>query len=75
VTEGVNCRSPSNWPGASECRVLMARLGATAATSWHDRPGRGRWSYRVGLSSNWVDDPTQGDVLLLSEPVTVTVGR
>jgi hypothetical protein len=53
--------------------MTMARLGDTVAPRWRDTPGRGRWSYRVGLSANWVDDPTQGDVLMLSEPVTVAV--
>jgi hypothetical protein len=51
----------------------MSALASTPAASWRDRPGPGRWTYRVGLSSNWLDDPTQGDVLLLSEPVTVVM--
>ena len=57
--------------------ALIRRNGlpllAWPRAAWQDTPGPGRWSYRVGLSANWLNDRTKGDVLLLSEPVTVTV--
>ena len=28
-------------------------------------------TYRVGLMANWLDDPTRGDVLMISKPVRV----
>ncbi len=60
-------------PGADHCTFASEALGATRRTSAVDRPGPGRWTYRVGAAANWVDDPERGDVFLLSTPVTVTV--
>lgn len=36
-------------------------------------PGGGVWHYGVQLWANWRDDPSLGDMLLVSVPVTVTV--
>ncbi len=36
-------------------------------------PGPGTWTYRVGVSANWLDDVRLGDVYVVSDPVTVTV--
>ena len=38
-----------------------------------DHPPPGDWTYRIGLAANWLNDPTRGDVLLISEPVRVDV--
>jgi hypothetical protein len=51
----------------------MDVLAATPATRWVDHAPPGRWTYRVGLASNWLADPSLGDVLQLSAPTTVTV--
>ena len=62
-------------PGSApdDCRVFMD-LGPTArGTSLVDRPGPGTWSYRVGVAANWVDDPSLGDIYVISTPVTATV--
>jgi len=48
-------------------------LGATRAETFVDRPPHGSWDYRVGVSANWVNDLTQGDVYVLGRPVRVTV--
>jgi hypothetical protein len=29
------------------------------------------WDYRIGLAANWLNDPTRGDVLLVSPAVTI----
>jgi hypothetical protein len=71
--DGIACVPKTS--GASSCRVLMQLRPATRATSFVDAPGAGTHTYRVGLFANWVDDPNAGDVLLLSEPVRVTIGR
>ena len=60
-------------PGADRCIFSSEALGKVRRTSAVDRPGPGRWTYRVGAAANWVDDPEGGDVFLLSKPVTVTV--
>ncbi len=75
VLQGVNCYAPQVRPGAALCRVLMKTLGTTVGSNWVDRPSPGRWSYRIGLSANWLNDPTLGDVLVLSDAATVTVRR
>ena len=75
VLQGVNCDAPQVRPGAASCRVLMKTLGTTVGSSWVDRPSPGRWSYRIGLSANWLNDPSLGDVLVLSDATTVTVRR
>ncbi len=61
-------RNDSSW----DCELAMESR-ATRATSFVDRPGRGTWIYRIGIAANWLDDPTLGDVYVVSEPETVTV--
>jgi hypothetical protein len=60
-------------PGADTCTLVSVPRLVLRKTETGDRPGRGTWTYRVGVAANWVDDPDKGDVFLLSEPVTVTV--
>ena len=40
-------------------------------TAWpfDTSPVPGRHPYRVGVAANYLDDPTQGDVFVLSPPV------
>jgi hypothetical protein len=74
TVEGVKC-SRRSGSAASDCILnLTSDVGKTAGLSIVDRPGPGRWTYYVGMASNWLDDPDFGDVLLLSRPVTVAVG-
>ncbi len=68
---GVACAGDTG--GANQCNLYMDTIASTKATSFVDRPGPGRWTYRVGVAANWLDDPQFGDVTLLSRPVTVTV--
>ncbi|HZT44793.1 MAG TPA: glycosyltransferase family 39 protein [Gaiellaceae bacterium] len=73
VKEGVSCRERVG--GASkDCHLFMQRVAATRALTWVDRPPKGDWTYRIGLAANWLDDPTRGDVLLVSPPIDVTLG-
>jgi hypothetical protein len=71
--KGIRCLAHDLSPSVAQCQVQMQLLGTTSSTHWVDKPGRGRWVYRIGLGANWIDDPKLGDVLLLSDPVTVTV--
>jgi hypothetical protein len=68
---GLSCSGAGN--GANDCRLYMQTVGSTKARSFVDRPGPGKWTYRIGVAANWLDDPNFGDVTLLSRPVTVTV--
>ena len=58
---------------ADDCRLYMDAVGAASGTSYVDRPGAGTWSYRIGVSANWLDDFRYGDVYVVSAPVTITV--
>jgi hypothetical protein len=64
------CRSSG---GAANCFYIGIRIATTRETSVVDRPGRGTWTYRVGVATNWLDDPRMGDVFKVSPPVTVTL--
>ena len=59
--------------GAANCFFIGQIAERTRATSAVDSPGRGTWTYRIGVGANWVDDPKLGDVFTVSAPVTVTV--
>jgi hypothetical protein len=58
---------------ADNCIFYGVPVGATSAHSFVDHPGPGTWSYRIGVSANWLDDPALGDVTVISRPITVTV--
>jgi hypothetical protein len=59
---------------ADDCRLYMELVPtATRSASFLDRPGAGNWTYRIGVAANWLNDPTLGDIYLVSKPVSVTV--
>ena len=63
----------SRHGGADKCSIEMDQFATTREEFWHDVPPPGRWTYRVGIAANWVDDEGRGDTLLLSDPLTVTI--
>lgn len=72
VQDGLRCRAVGG--GATDCAVEMDTLGTTATTSFRDEAAPpGRWVYRVGLLAGWRSEPETADLLLVSDPVTVTV--
>ena len=68
--EGIRCLPPTG--GAADCRLEMVAVGTTRKPSWFDPDHLkgSKWTYRVGVTANWLDDSTLGDVLFLSGPVT-----
>src|SRR6185437_10728673 len=58
---------------ADQCRLYTEPVAATTSSSYDDQPGPGTWTYRIGVSANWLNDPRLGDVYVLSPPVTVMV--
>jgi hypothetical protein len=76
----------SNYPGgdvhcaarlngsADNCALYTESVATTRATSFTDHPAAGTWTYRIGIAANWVDDPTLGDIYVVSTQVTVTAG-
>jgi hypothetical protein len=58
---------------ADQCQLAMNTAATTHATSYVDHPGKGTWTYRIGVSANWLDDDKLGDVYVVSRPITVSV--
>ncbi|MFL5946116.1 MAG: glycosyltransferase family 39 protein [Gaiellaceae bacterium] len=58
---------------AEDCRLYADEIGATRETMFVDHPGPGNWTYHVGISTNWLNDATLGDVYVLSKPVPILV--
>jgi len=63
----------SRSPGADKCTLVSVEEETLRRTATADHPGPGTWTYRIGVGANWLNDPTLGDVYLVSKPVTVTV--
>jgi hypothetical protein len=75
IVRGIKCQRRTS-SSAEDCSLFGTNVvGTTAARSFLDRPPPGRWTYYVALASNCLDDPAFGDILMLSRPVTVTVGK
>ncbi len=68
---GISC---STSQGADVCSLSAPEIGVTHGTSLVDRPKPGRWTYRVAVAANWLNDPAFGDVYFVSPPLTVTTG-
>jgi len=65
---------PGRLRNASDsCQLFMDEVGSSRPTAFVDRPGPGTWTYRIGVAANWLDDPTLGDVYVVSGPVNVTI--
>jgi hypothetical protein len=67
--DGVGCGGRLNG-AADDCRLYMDDIGTTRATEAVDRPPPGRWTYRVGVAANWLNDAALGDVYVVSRPVS-----
>jgi hypothetical protein len=74
VENGVSCIEHSG-NSSVDCRLFMRKIGVTHGRAFRDRPPPGRWTYRVALSANWVNDPNLGDIVMVSPPVNVVVRR
>jgi hypothetical protein len=58
---------------SDDCRLYTDEVGSVRVPTFADRPGPGNWTYRVGVSANWLNDLQLGDVYVVSPPLTVTV--
>jgi hypothetical protein len=60
--------------GSSDnCILYTQSIATTRGTTFVDHPGPGRWTYRVGVAANWVDDPTLGDIYVVTKPTTLAL--
>jgi hypothetical protein len=63
----------SDEGGALYCTLVMRPVGEPREPMFTEEPPEaGMWVYRVSVAANWLDDPTQGDPVLISEPVEAT---
>ncbi len=70
---GISCETGLDAPPAYDCRLTSDVVAPTRSTSYLEQPGPGRWTYRIGVTANWLNDFRYGDVYVLSRSVTVTV--
>jgi hypothetical protein len=56
------------------CTFTATTLGFTRAPRGTATAPRGRWTYRVGVVANWLDDQHYGDVYFISTPAVARVG-
>ncbi|MDP9302880.1 MAG: hypothetical protein M3O92_00020 [Actinomycetota bacterium] len=68
----VSCAGKSA-PASDDCELFMDSVTATVVPNVVDHPGHGTWTYRIGVAANWLNDPSLGDVYVVSPPVRVTV--
>jgi hypothetical protein len=55
--------------GADRCHLTMIVLATTRGHTFVDESPEPGVTYRVGVAANWLDDPQQGDVMVISPPV------
>jgi hypothetical protein len=70
--EGLACRDREQGAPLN-CLLYMDHLTSVAEQRFVDRPPPGRWTYRVGMTANWKNDLSLGDIMILSTPVTVNI--
>jgi hypothetical protein len=61
--------------GGAQCRLIGQPVTATRKTTAVDHVVPGTFEYRIAAVASWINDPTAGDIYLVSRPVDVTVGR
>jgi hypothetical protein len=71
-TNDVFCGPIRNAPDL--CTLYANVAGTSRTTTFVDRPPKGTWTYRVGMTANWLDDPHAGDVYLFSPRKVINVG-
>jgi hypothetical protein len=72
VDGGLGCAGRVN-NSADNCSLYMESPAVRGTTSFEEPLPPGVWTYRIGVAANWLNDPTLGDVYVVSRPVTVTV--
>jgi hypothetical protein len=58
---------------ADNCVLSTNAIATTRGTTFTDHPGRGSWIYRIGVAANWLNDPTLGDIYVVTKPAAVGV--
>jgi hypothetical protein len=64
-----SCSTEANV--AWSCYLQGAAIGTTRGPEFVDRSAPAVATYRIGVGTNWADDPEQGDVFVLSPEIRV----
>jgi len=59
--------------GADRCELRMDVVSTTRARSFVDPAPVPGAVYRIGVAANWLDDPEQGDIVVVSPPVATPI--
>lgn len=70
-TGGASCTPVPH--ASANCQLVMDDLGAHGGGGFVDKPGRGRFTYRLGFAANWLNSPLYGDIFSLGPPLVVQV--
>ena len=70
--DGLACRDRQHGAPLN-CLLYMDHLSSVPQERYIDRAPPGRWTYRVGMTANWKNDLSLGDIMIVSKPVTVNV--
>ena len=70
--QGLACRDRQHGAPLN-CLLYMDHLSSVPQERYIDRAPPGRWTYRVGMTANWKNDLSLGDIMVVSKPATVTV--
>jgi hypothetical protein len=68
----VQCAGRVN-DSADNCILYTKSIATTRATTFTDHPGPGLWTYRIGIAANWLNDPTLGDLYVVTKPAEVRI--
>jgi hypothetical protein len=71
--EDVECENTDGHP-AQSCYVRGVPIGDTREREYVDAEAPPGATYRIGVGTNWIDDPAFGDVFVFSPPVTSPTG-
>lgn len=63
-----------NGDTAQRCNYQGVEIGVVSRAAFVDYAPIGTWAYRVGVGANWLNDPSAGDIYVLSKHVLVTTG-
>jgi hypothetical protein len=69
----VECENTDGHP-AQSCYFRGTQIGLTREREYVDAEAPAEATYRIGVGTNWVDDPEFGDVFAFSPPVAGPVG-
>ena len=71
--EDVECENTDGHP-AQSCYVRGTPIAVTRELEFLDPEAPPGATYRIGVGTNWVDDPAFGDVFAFSRPVVAPLG-